>query len=100
MSNPGSLNCFKCGKAIPIVDRLSFFAECESCREDAHVCKNCAFYDPKAYNECREPQAEVQREKERANRCEYFQPRAGSGPATDARDALLSAAEALFKKKT
>ena len=89
---------FKCGKEIAYVHRLSFFAECD-CGEDAHVCKNCSFYDVKAYNECREPQAEVQREKERANRCEYFQPRVGGAAAVDPKDALLSAAEALFKKK-
>ena len=93
------VSCFKCSHQIQFVDRLSFFAECEKCGEDAHVCRNCLFFDPKAYNECREPQAEVVREKDRANRCEYFQAKQGSGPVVDPKEALLSAAEALFKKK-
>ena len=55
-------------------------------------------YDPKVYNECREPSAEVVREKERANFCEYFEAGSQEGAAAQKKD-LLSAAEALFKKK-
>lgn len=90
--------CFKCGTTLSFVDRVGLREECESCGEDVHVCKNCKFYDPKVYNECREPQAEVVREKDRANRCDYFEPGSQSG-AKDNKDALMSAAEALFKKK-
>ncbi len=93
------LNCFHCGAEIQFMDRLSIRAECEKCHSDAHVCKNCAFYDPKVYNECREPQAEVVQEKERANRCEYFQPSGGAGGVAKSKQDLFSAAEALFKKK-
>ena len=49
--------------------------------------------------ECKEPFAEVPEDKESANFCDLFQigegMRRDSGPA---KDALLSAAEALFKK--
>jgi len=78
---------------------VGFRAECHQCRNDVHVCKNCDFYDPKVYNECRETSAEVVRERDRANYCEYFQPRSGSagvGPSKE--DMLKAAAEALFKK--
>ena len=74
--------------------------ECTACGADAHTCKNCQHYDRSAYNECREPQAEVVREKDRANFCDFFYPSAGDGAtANGARQDLLSAAEALFRKK-
>ncbi len=63
------------------------------------VCKNCKNYDRAAYNECREPQADIVKEKDRANFCDYFTP-GGSGPAADKSKDLLAAAEALFKKKS
>jgi hypothetical protein len=72
--------------------------ECPHCRADVHVCKNCNFYDPKAYNECRETSADVVREKDRANFCDYFVARTGANPM-DKAAALRAAAEALFKKK-
>jgi hypothetical protein len=92
--------CHKCSEKMTFQERVPLREECPKCREDVHVCKNCAFYDPKAYNECREPQAEVVMEKDRANRCEYFQPGKGGKASGPGKDALLAAAEALFKKKS
>lgn len=94
-----SVFCWDCGKKIEFSDSVGFRAECDSCGADAHVCKNCDFYDPKVYNECRETSADVVREKERNNYCEYFQVRASEGSGVDKKQDLLSAAEALFKKK-
>lgn len=95
------IHCFSCGEALEFVDRVGFREECTKCGEDCHACKNCEFYDATAYNECREPSADVVREKSRANFCEYFQ--ANNSSTVDGRgaskDDLLSAAEALFKKK-
>ena len=96
----GSLRCFHCGAEIAYTDRVGIREECEKCKSDVHVCKNCNFYDPKVYNECREPQAEIIREKDRANVCDYFQPSGGAGGAAKTKEDLLKAAEALFKKKT
>lgn len=90
--------CFKCGKPNPILGKVGRRDECFSCRQDLHCCKNCQFYDPKAYNECREPSADVVQEKERANFCDYFQP-GGGKPTGKSKEDLLAAAEALFKKK-
>jgi hypothetical protein len=73
--------------------------ECPNCRADVHVCKNCTFYDPNVYNECREPSADVVRERDRANFCDYFLPRTGIAGEKAKADQLRSAAEALFKKK-
>jgi len=92
--------CFHCKTEIPVLGKIGFREECFKCRSDLHVCKNCEFYDPKAYNECREPSADVVKEKERANYCEYFSPNQ-SGPEGGQEDKaakLRAAAEALFKK--
>lgn len=91
--------CHKCGERMTFQERVPLREECPKCTEDAHVCKNCSFYDPKVYNECREPQAEVVMEKDRANRCEYFQPGKGGKASGPNKNDLLAAAEALFKKK-
>lgn len=96
----GTLRCFHCGTEIEFTDRVGIREECPKCRSDVHVCKNCHFYDPKVYNECKEPQAEVVREKERANVCDYFQPGSGLGGGAKSKEDLLKAAEALFKKKS
>jgi hypothetical protein len=93
------LTCFACGKEMEFVDRIGLRAECPHCHADAHACKNCHHYDPKVYNECRETSADVVREKDRANFCDYYQPRTGGVDAGQAKADLMSAAEALFKKK-
>ncbi|MCB0378400.1 MAG: hypothetical protein KDD33_07905 [Bdellovibrionales bacterium] len=90
--------CFSCGTKNSFVDRLSFREECIQCGADLHVCKNCEFYDAGAYNECRESSADVVREKERSNYCDYFSVGLGSFKKDNKAD-LLAQAEALFKKK-
>ena len=92
------LICFNCSNEIPVVGQVGRRDECPKCRSDVHVCKNCDFYDPKVYNECRETQADVVREKDRANFCDYFTPRKGGAAGIDKKAALRAAAEALFKK--
>lgn len=94
------LKCFACGKEMSFAERIGLREECPHCGADVHVCRNCRFYDPKVYNECLEPQAEVQRERDRANRCEYFQAGKGGKASDPKKEDLLAAAEALFKKKS
>tara|TARA_Y100001970_G_scaffold125403_1_gene155155 strand:+ start:213 stop:482 length:270 start_codon:yes stop_codon:yes gene_type:complete len=38
------------------------------------VCLNCKFWDLDYSNQCRENQAELVREKDKANFCEYYKP--------------------------
>lgn len=93
------IHCFSCGQKMEFPERVGLREECDRCRSDVHVCRNCDFYDPKVYQECRETQAERVQEKDRANRCDYFRPRSGPGGIADDRAAKLkAAAEALFKK--
>jgi hypothetical protein len=91
--------CFSCRKELSFSDaQIGRREECPHCRADVHVCKNCHFYDVTAYNECREPSADVMREKDRANFCDYFTARKGSLGELSSADRMKAAAEALFKK--
>ena len=92
--------CHACGKANDTGDMVGRRDTCSQCDADLHVCLNCEFYDPKAYNECREPQADRVVEKDRSNFCDYFQP-GGKGPSKvdSAKEKAKADLDALFKKK-
>lgn len=99
MSGSAEIQCFSCGQKLNLILPVSRREECTGCRADVRVCKNCAYYDAKVYNECRETQADVVKEKERSTICDYFSPRTTVAGATSRSD-LFAAAEALFKKKS
>ncbi len=90
--------CFSCRKSNAYQEKVGFRDECLHCRADLHVCKNCEFYDPKVYNECRETNADVVREKERANFCDFFKAQTGLHAVDEKKAKLKAAADALFKK--
>ena len=90
------MQCLSCRKEIGVTGRVGFRDECPRCGADLHSCRHCRFHDPGAYNQCRESSAERVSDKEKANRCEYFQP--GAGQAAAPADAARAKLEALFKK--
>lgn len=98
--SPGTVKarCFNCSAELSFGFTPGRREECPKCGADVHVCRNCKNYDKNAYNECREPQADVVKEKDRANFCDYFQ-LGGAGGGVDKQKDLRAAAEALFKKK-
>jgi hypothetical protein len=78
------LVCWKCGAAIGDLPMpLGRTAVCTTCNADLHVCRLCEFYDTSVSNSCREPIADHVKEKERANFCDYFQPKANAYVAPD-----------------
>jgi hypothetical protein len=91
------MRCRSCNAAIDLAagERVGFRDCCHSCGADLHICLNCEFHDPTAYNECRESSAERVGDPERANRCEWFRP--GDQAGGDGK-AGLADLEALFKK--
>ena len=95
-----ALQCFKCGKALSDTYKImvSRSDTCPSCRADLRCCKMCQFYDLKAYNECRESNADRIVEKEKANFCDYYKIGDSSTDPAKARQDLLDKANALFKK--
>jgi len=92
--------CFHCQKVNSSQNKIGFRDECFGCRSDLHVCKNCEFYDIKSYNECREPSAEVVRDKERVNLCEFFLAKNKDQGMTGAKENIKALAEALFKNSS
>ncbi len=93
--------CFACGKELTLERKVGRSETCEHCGADLHVCLNCSFYSPGAYNDCREPQAERVVDKKRSNFCDYFSfadDVSRKGQAAKKGDAR-SRLDDLFKKK-
>jgi hypothetical protein len=93
------LVCWKCGASLAALPQpLGRVEVCPACGADLHACRLCRFYAPGVARDCREPVAEPVKDKERANFCDWFQPRPGAWAAADPRAAEGSRAEldALF----
>ena len=72
-----TLVCWKCGASLAALSLpLRRLDECKACSAELHVCKMCVEYDTAVAKSCREPIAEEVRDKEHANFCDYFKPRA------------------------
>lgn len=91
------ITCFRCQTKLLVPEPISRKEECPKCGEDVRCCRNCEFYDPKVYNECKETQADRILDKDRSNLCDFFKPKQ-SGPSVQSdKEKQLLAAEALFK---
>ena len=77
---------------------LSRLSVCLKCGAELYACRMCEFHDPKLRQGCREDRAEHVQDKERANFCEFFQPRPGAHKPRDAApaQAARSQLEGLF----
>jgi len=98
--------CHHCSREVRLLAALQRTDSCPYCRSDLKCCLNCRFFDPGANNQCREPAAEWQTEKEKANFCEYFEFREvsplsapGMGGAASDKDRARAAFDSLFGKK-
>lgn len=89
--------CYFCGKKLEIEGRVGRSDSCPHCRSDLHACVQCRFYDPAAYNQCGEPQAERVLDKEKSNFCDYFE-FTGRKKDADKKRETFSKLEGLFKK--
>lgn len=65
-------SCYACKKELDLGREIGRRDECPSCHADLHCCRNCRFHDAAAPRHCREPQAELVREKTKANFCGFF----------------------------
>ncbi|MEO8606051.1 MAG: hypothetical protein ABI629_26005 [bacterium] len=91
--------CWRCGAALATGERIGRRYACLSCGTDLRCCRNCAFHEPTANNQCREPQAERQVDKERGNFCDWFSPAAAPAGAADPAAVAKANLAALFQKK-
>lgn len=79
-----SLVCWKCGASLAeLTLPLRRLEECRQCHAELHVCRMCEWYSVSVAKHCRETVAEEVKDKERANFCDYFKPRAGAFQAVD-----------------
>jgi hypothetical protein len=85
--------CFHC--SYEFSGKIGRQDTCAKCSSDLHVCRNCKFYDPSSYNECREPSAERVVDKEKRNFCDYFSPSEKARESEKAK--TLKALDDLFK---
>lgn len=92
------MKCAFCGVRLEKSEKIGRQDTCPRCGKDLRCCKQCKFYDPHAYNDCREVSAERIVDKERANFCDYFVPRGSSRGNVNKTLEAKQALEALFKK--
>jgi hypothetical protein len=93
------MNCYKCGSEIKHQGKIGRQDTCVQCGSYLHCCLNCRLYDPKAYHECREPQAEWVKEKDSGNFCEYFEAKTHSSvTGLSAAEEAKRKLDQLFKK--
>lgn len=92
------MNCAFCGEEIVLKDKVGRNDTCSHCGRDLRCCKQCKFYDPHSYNDCREVSAERIVDKERANFCDYFVLRGSRQRSVNRAQEAKKALEALFKK--
>ncbi len=92
------MECTFCKKKIRIKNRIARSDTCPHCGSDLRCCKQCKFFDPHAYNECKEVQAERVVDKERANFCDFFVAEGKSNKRVNKKQNAKDALEALFKK--
>ena len=92
------MNCVFCGKSINLASRVSRTDTCPHCKKDLRCCRQCRFYDPHLYNECREVIAERITDKERSNFCDNYVPIGSARDEVKKTEEAKRALEALFRK--
>lgn len=92
--------CAWCGRKLDVVgNQVGRGDVCPACEHDLRSCRNCRHFDTTVAKLCKEPFSEPPRDKDHANFCEFFQIGEGGLTAEVQKQELLSAAEALFRKK-
>ena len=76
-------HCHACGTRLPRDLPIFRETECPRCSKPLKVCLNCTFYEKGLQWDCRESIPEPVREKDRANFCDYFRLREGTGDQAD-----------------
>jgi len=73
------LECWNCGHDLDDVPRpISRHATCSVCFNELHCCRLCRHYDEQRTTQCFEDRADPPINKDNANFCDFFAPRAGA----------------------
>jgi hypothetical protein len=92
------MKCAFCKADLQVEGFISRADTCPQCGRYLRCCKQCNFYDPKAYNECKEVMAERIMDKERSNFCEFFRLRGQEDDTKRDMEEAKRRLEALFSK--
>jgi hypothetical protein len=95
------LVCWKCGASLSALSLpLMRRDECQKCRAELHVCRMCVEFDQSVAKHCREPTADEVNDKEHANFCGFYTPRAAAFRPRDsaAADQARQELDRLFGK--
>jgi rRNA maturation protein Nop10 len=92
--------CHACKNELTVCRIVGRRDVCPRCGADLHCCLNCSFYERHASKQCREPVAELVKDKGRANFCDYYSmSEEVPGDGTSAVNALArKKLDDLFKK--
>lgn len=96
------LVCRSCGAENEVGETVGRRDSCERCLADLRACVQCRHYEPGYHNDCRENQAELVVDKEKANFCDFFQAATGQAKSTGgslSKDEAAAQWENLFGKK-
>src|SRR5262245_7513060 len=97
--------CHNCGRELKLIGKITRLDECPHCGAETHCCKNCRYLDPEQKKQCSEPQADLVRDKMKANFCDFYEPNnrvpltSRGGAQSVNRDDVRKAFDNLFKKK-
>jgi hypothetical protein len=93
------VTCYSCGNANEFPSTLGRRDHCAKCNAELRCCLQCKLHNADSLPECKEPQAELPRERDRGNFCEFFV--AGPGRSREQSDAekAKAAFSALFGRK-
>jgi hypothetical protein len=92
--------CHACKRELILEREIGRKQDCPFCHADLRCCLNCKFFDRSAPKQCREPVAELVREKDKANFCDHFvysETGTAGSPDPD-REKAKKALDDLFKK--
>ncbi len=92
--------CYQCGKELEVGIRIGRTETCPYCRSDLHCCAACRFFDPRRSKQCREPGAELVREKTKANHCDFFSPAEAPAAKDSMNENVRRELDALFKRSS
>jgi len=69
--------CHQCGSrvSLALTEKVERKDDCTGCGASLRCCSNCRFFDTSRSNQCAENQAELVSDKQKANFCDYFEPR-------------------------
>lgn len=94
--------CWNCGASLDDIPRpISRHSQCSACFNELHCCRLCRHFDSARTTTCHEDRADPPMQKENANFCDFFAPRADAfeGKTAQKSSTARGELEAMFGKE-